>query len=420
MTRVFVSHASADSDFAEKFSSDLRAFGVDVWLDSSHMGPGDFVTRINTALQRDVLILILTPAALQSPWVQQEMNAAIARANQKLMSAPIVVLAAPCSPEQIPALWTVYHRYDATRDRMQALASIVRQLDILPSGSGESAALQPPVPVAARAMQGNAEPIVVAVAEAPTSYRHSLQADTLHRHRASYWVVMGGAVLVALLALVFLGPEGPGLFWRGGVPLLAQSALIIIVSLISLAGTRHGMRQVALIVVCEVALGLSALSWKGGTFLLPMTLITDYIFQAVVLLAAVLLLRRATRQQQRHSWVTIYSITVVCLVIFLSVFYGLYAHAWEPLLRVYALSDTTVGIALLATVYALSSAISRRRWGWFTGIVVIAAICFGATMLSSRQFPEAYTDLLWALLPFAAVLYGLFAKEEVLAAGEKV
>ncbi|HEY7834499.1 MAG TPA: toll/interleukin-1 receptor domain-containing protein, partial [Ktedonobacterales bacterium] len=88
MTRVFVSHATPDSAFAQRLASDLRAFGIDAWLDSSHMGPGDFVARISAALQRDVLVLVLTRAAIASPWVQQEMNAAITRANQKLMLPP--------------------------------------------------------------------------------------------------------------------------------------------------------------------------------------------------------------------------------------------------------------------------------------------------------------------------------------------
>src|SRR5262245_37731723 len=75
--RVFVGHATADSKIAERFSVDLRLRGADVWLDSSHMGSGDFVARINRALERDVLIVMLSPSAIKSPWVQQEVNAAI-------------------------------------------------------------------------------------------------------------------------------------------------------------------------------------------------------------------------------------------------------------------------------------------------------------------------------------------------------
>lgn len=128
MTRVFVSHATPDSAFAEQLASDLRAFGIDAWLDSSHMGPGDFVARISAALQRDVLVLVLTRAAIASPWVQQEVNAAITRANQRLMLPPIIIQAERLQPNEIPGLWTVYHRYDATGDYMVALASAVKEL----------------------------------------------------------------------------------------------------------------------------------------------------------------------------------------------------------------------------------------------------------------------------------------------------
>ncbi len=152
MARIFLSHATADSAFATKLAEDLRAFGVDVWLDSSHIGPGDFVSRISSALQRDVLLLVLTPNAIESPWVRQEMNAAITREHQKLMLPPIVVMAQPCPESDIPGLWTVYHRYDATSNYMVAVASIVRELGAIPSQASitqpAAAASAPPAAVA--------------------------------------------------------------------------------------------------------------------------------------------------------------------------------------------------------------------------------------------------------------------------------
>ncbi|MDE2507750.1 MAG: toll/interleukin-1 receptor domain-containing protein, partial [Planctomycetota bacterium] len=46
---------------------------------------GDFIARINEALQgSDVFVLVMTPAALTSQWVRQEMNAAIAREKDGL------------------------------------------------------------------------------------------------------------------------------------------------------------------------------------------------------------------------------------------------------------------------------------------------------------------------------------------------
>ncbi len=81
--RLFISHANVDSPFAERLAADLRVAGADVWLDSTHLtGPGDFVARISHALnERDVLVLVLSPAAIASQWMPDEMNAAIVRAT---------------------------------------------------------------------------------------------------------------------------------------------------------------------------------------------------------------------------------------------------------------------------------------------------------------------------------------------------
>lgn len=129
--RVFVSHATADAQFANRLAEDLRSAGADVWLDSSHMGAGDFVARINNALQsRDVVVLVLSPAAIQSNWVSQEFNAAIARTQQGFMRPPIVIMSRPCKLGDIPPLWTVYHRYDASNDYSAAMHGVARELGL--------------------------------------------------------------------------------------------------------------------------------------------------------------------------------------------------------------------------------------------------------------------------------------------------
>jgi TIR domain-containing protein len=137
--RVFISHASADAAFANHLADDLRRLDADIWLDSSHMGAGDFISHINVALtDRDAVILVLTPAAIQSDWVTREVNAAIARENQGLMRPMIVVMAQPCNVRDIPPLWTTYHRYDASRDFSGAVLGVTKELGL---------ALPPPPPL---------------------------------------------------------------------------------------------------------------------------------------------------------------------------------------------------------------------------------------------------------------------------------
>ncbi|HEY1390437.1 MAG TPA: toll/interleukin-1 receptor domain-containing protein [Ktedonobacterales bacterium] len=146
MPRIFVSHSSEDAAFANRLSNDLRSHGADVWLDSSHMASGDFIAGINQALQqRDVVILILSPAAIHSAWVTQEINAAIARSHQGLMRQPLIFVAKSCPPEEIPPLWTVYRRYDATQDYDGALKGVLQALT--PNKVAAIAPAAPTVPV---------------------------------------------------------------------------------------------------------------------------------------------------------------------------------------------------------------------------------------------------------------------------------
>ncbi len=130
--RVFISHSNVDSAFAERLADDLRSTGADVWLDATHIGSGNFVQRINEAINaRDVLVLVLTPDALTSRWVPDEMDAALVRYKQGFMRAPIIVLARPVPLHDIPALWTTYNRIDATKDYAFALTNIARVLGLM-------------------------------------------------------------------------------------------------------------------------------------------------------------------------------------------------------------------------------------------------------------------------------------------------
>jgi hypothetical protein len=148
--RVFLSHASADAAFANRMADDLRRMGADIWLDSSHIGSGDFVSHINAALAgREHVILVLTRASIQSQWVNREVSAAIARETQGLMRPMIVVMAQACDPSMIPPLWTTYHRYDASADYSGALQAVARQLGLAAAVAGAPAGAAYPVAPAA-------------------------------------------------------------------------------------------------------------------------------------------------------------------------------------------------------------------------------------------------------------------------------
>lgn len=129
--KVFVSHSHKDNEFTGKLVNDLKAAGADVWVDFNSISHDDFVQGINEGLtDRQWLVLVMTPDSLHSSWVPLEVNAALNRCRQRKMHGVIPVLAKPCDEEDIPPLWDVLHRYDATQDYDQAIMSLISTLGL--------------------------------------------------------------------------------------------------------------------------------------------------------------------------------------------------------------------------------------------------------------------------------------------------
>jgi hypothetical protein len=89
MTDIFVSYATADTPFAEFLARHLRQEGLTVFLASTSMPAGTrWMPHILENLGQSKWVLCLASrAACASPWVMQEMGAAIS-ANKKLI--PII------------------------------------------------------------------------------------------------------------------------------------------------------------------------------------------------------------------------------------------------------------------------------------------------------------------------------------------
>lgn len=211
--RVFVSHASSDVAFATNLGRDLRQLGADVWMDSSHLGAGDFVDRINDALQRsDVFVLVLTPAAVASQWVRQEMNAAITREKQGLLRALFVVMAEHCPLGVIPPLWTVYNRYDATADYTSALYSAAEKMGLHNSSMAARIVPIPSVPMRSLSTLAQASPSIPQSVNATPHAVHSLVRKTAdwpaakaRSHRAQYQSLTAALLFIGSGALLLTG-----------------------------------------------------------------------------------------------------------------------------------------------------------------------------------------------------------------------
>lgn len=146
--RIFVSHSHKDEDFTQRLVDDLHEAGAEVWVDVAGITHGNFMQRIDEALEHcDWLVLVLTPNALASQYVKDEVYAALHRVKQGYMRDVIPMLAAPCAPGTIPAQWDLLHRYDATQDYAAALAGVLRAVGLPPLAPTPGSAVSP-VPAA--------------------------------------------------------------------------------------------------------------------------------------------------------------------------------------------------------------------------------------------------------------------------------
>src|SRR5689334_11353856 len=78
-TRIFLSYAPQDSDWAKEFAAALREAGVTGVFDASELLPGDlWVDRTEEALRQSrVFVLIVSPHTRESPQALFELGAAM-------------------------------------------------------------------------------------------------------------------------------------------------------------------------------------------------------------------------------------------------------------------------------------------------------------------------------------------------------
>ena len=131
--RVFVSHHHSPEEdaFTARLVADLETAGADVWVDTAGITSDDFVKKISEGLAgRHWLVLVMTPEALKSPWVQREVNVALSEHTAGRMLGIVPIMMHPCKEQDIPMLWRTLHRYDATRDYASARDGLLGALGL--------------------------------------------------------------------------------------------------------------------------------------------------------------------------------------------------------------------------------------------------------------------------------------------------
>lgn len=90
--KVFISHSHKDEALAKKVASILQDCGLDAWDDSEILPGENWAEKTAQALnESEAMIVLLTPEALESPWVQREIEYALTKESYSHRLFPVVV-----------------------------------------------------------------------------------------------------------------------------------------------------------------------------------------------------------------------------------------------------------------------------------------------------------------------------------------
>jgi len=126
--KVFISYSRQDSLFAEDLSKRLKKDGIAVWFDSWEINVGDSIVRRvqEGIMDSDFLVILLSPNAVGSKWVDQELNAATIK---NIESEGVFVLPVLIKECQIPLFLSDRKYADFTKDPTagyQSLLSVIQ------------------------------------------------------------------------------------------------------------------------------------------------------------------------------------------------------------------------------------------------------------------------------------------------------
>src|SRR5258708_37706188 len=98
MVQVFISHSGRDNECARDLASFLEEGGeIKTFVDDHDIRHGEnFVSRIESGLNTDAVLVVLSPDAVQADWAQKEWKAA------RSSSIPVApVLSLDCTPPEV-------------------------------------------------------------------------------------------------------------------------------------------------------------------------------------------------------------------------------------------------------------------------------------------------------------------------------
>jgi hypothetical protein len=138
--KVFISYSHVDREFVSRLADDLMRRRVLVWWDEWEIGVGDsLIEKIERGItSSSYLAVVLSPSSVSSPWVRQELNAALIRQLRERRVFVLPLLVEDCD---IPALLQDKRYADFREDYTSGLVDLLKTIeppDTRTHGEGEA------------------------------------------------------------------------------------------------------------------------------------------------------------------------------------------------------------------------------------------------------------------------------------------
>jgi len=193
--RVFVSHSHDDNEFCRMVVQGLRQAGYTVWYDEHNLGSGQLRQAIEEELRSSQhFIVILSPPAVSSVWVNMEIDAALAQLRKKHLKTFLPVVAHACDiPLTLEGFKRIEGLHGGAIDVTTAIGRVVQAIQgvraIPPARPPANPAPQHPARPQPSYGQGQRAPAVGRLA--PPMYPN--QPSTLSARNASPPPIMPGS-----------------------------------------------------------------------------------------------------------------------------------------------------------------------------------------------------------------------------------
>ncbi|HLJ80401.1 MAG TPA: toll/interleukin-1 receptor domain-containing protein [Ktedonobacterales bacterium] len=138
--RVFLSYSATDEVLARQLQVDLEAAGATIYQAPASLGGNAGEVARNTIERCDWVVVILSPAAIASQWVQTEIALAAEYANRQSLRGALLFAVQPYDPAMLPPAWATLERIDAMRNMTTGLMELLARLGLRAAETGTDTA----------------------------------------------------------------------------------------------------------------------------------------------------------------------------------------------------------------------------------------------------------------------------------------